>query len=140
LTRWKSSNIFPAAAIWISQSADPNEAGRRSGRNKEGDITGRGGAGFATATKWGFVRSAISDENTSSATAMKATGAYMNRANLRQSHAILEGMAIGLMHRQRETGLCLYPGRIPVSNRKLAHALKEAEARGLLVRIYWEQV
>ena len=35
---------------------------------KKATLRGRGGAGFATATKWGFVRSAMS-----SATAMKAT-------------------------------------------------------------------
>ena len=60
-------------------------------------LRGRGGAGFPTARKWGFVRSAPSDVKYIVCNGDEGDpGAYMNRAVLEGNpHSVIEGMAIG---------------------------------------------
>jgi NADH-quinone oxidoreductase subunit F len=102
---------------------------------KKATLRGRGGAGFATATKWGFVRSAISDEKYVVCNGDEGDpGAYMNRAELEGNpHAILEGMAIGAYAIGNvKQGYAYIRAEYPLAIETLAHALKEAEAYGLL--------
>jgi NADH-quinone oxidoreductase subunit F len=102
---------------------------------KKATLRGRGGAGFATATKWGFVRSAISDEKYVVCNGDEGDpGAYMNRAELEGNpHAILEGMAIGAYAIGNvKQGYAYIRAEYPLAIETLAHALKEAEAHGLL--------
>ena len=102
---------------------------------KKATLRGRGGAGFATATKWGFVRSAVSDEKYVVCNGDEGDpGAYMNRAELEGNpHAVLEGMAIGAYAIGNvKQGYAYIRAEYPLAIETLQHALKEAEAYGLL--------
>ena len=102
---------------------------------KNATLRGRGGAGFATATKWGFVRSAVSNEKYVVCNGDEGDpGAYMNRAELEGNpHAVLEGMALGAYAIGNvKQGYAYIRAEYPLAIETLAHALKEAEAYGLL--------
>ena len=102
---------------------------------KKATLRGRGGAGFATATKWGFVRSAVSNEKYVVCNGDEGDpGAYMNRAELEGNpHAVLEGMAIGAYAIGNvKQGYAYIRAEYPLAIETLQHALKEAEAYGLL--------
>ena len=102
---------------------------------RKATLRGRGGAGFATATKWGFVRSAVSDEKYVVCNGDEGDpGAYMNRAELEGNpHAVLEGMAIGAYAIGNvKQGYAYIRAEYPLAIETLQHALKEAEAYGLL--------
>jgi NADH-quinone oxidoreductase subunit F len=102
---------------------------------KNATLRGRGGAGFATATKWGFVRSAVSNEKYVVCNGDEGDpGAYMNRAELEGNpHAILEGMALGAYAIGNvKQGYAYIRAEYPLAIETLAHALKEAEGYGLL--------
>ena len=102
---------------------------------KKATLRGRGGAGFATATKWSFVRGADSPEKYVVCNGDEGDpGAYMNRAELEGNpHAVLEGMAIGAYAIGNvKQGYAYIRAEYPLAIETLAHALKEAEAYGLL--------
>jgi len=102
---------------------------------KKSSLRGRGGAGFATATKWGFVRSAVSDVKYIVCNGDEGDpGAYMNRAVLEGNpHSILEGMAIGAyaIGNVRE-GFAYIRAEYPLAIETLSHAVSQARAYGLL--------
>jgi NADH-quinone oxidoreductase subunit F len=60
-------------------------------------LRGRGGAGFPTGRKWGFVRAASGEEKFVVCNGDEGDpGAYMDRTVLEGNpHAVIEGMAIG---------------------------------------------
>jgi NADH-quinone oxidoreductase subunit F len=102
---------------------------------KNAGLRGRGGAGFATATKWGFVRSAASTEKYVVCNGDEGDpGAYMNRAVLEGNpHSILEGMAIGAYAIGNvKQGYAYIRAEYPLAIETLNHALNEARACGLL--------
>jgi len=98
-------------------------------------LRGRGGAGFPTARKWGFVRSAISNEKHVVCNGDEGDpGAYMNRAVLEGNpHSIIEGMAIGAYAIGNvNEGFAYVRAEYPLAIRTLRHAIEQAEKYGLL--------
>ena len=102
---------------------------------KKSTLRGRGGAGFATATKWGFVRSAVSSEKYVVCNGDEGDpGAYMNRAVLEGNpHSIVEGMAIGAYAIGNvKEGFAYIRAEYPLAIETLSHAVAQARAFGLL--------
>ena len=102
---------------------------------KKSTLRGRGGAGFATATKWGFVRSAVSSEKYVVCNGDEGEpGAYMNRAVLEGNpHSIVEGMAIGAYAIGNvKEGFAYIRAEYPLAIETLSHAVAQARAFGLL--------
>jgi len=102
---------------------------------KKAGLRGRGGAGFPTATKWGFVRSTPSEEKYVVCNGDEGDpGAYMNRAVLEGNpHSIIEGMAIGAyaignVHR----GYAYVRAEYPLAIETLSHAIAQAREYGLM--------
>jgi len=98
-------------------------------------LRGRGGAGFPTARKWSFVRSAPSEEKYVVCNGDEGDpGAYMNRAVLEGNpHSVIEGMAIGAyaignVHQSYAYIRAEYPLAIET----LSHAIAQAREYGLL--------
>jgi NADH-quinone oxidoreductase subunit F len=98
-------------------------------------LRGRGGAGFPTATKWSFVRSASGDEKYVVCNGDEGDpGAYMNRAVLEGNpHSIIEGMAIGAyaIGNVRQ-GYAYVRAEYPLAIETLNHAITKAREYGLL--------
>ena len=102
---------------------------------KRAGLRGRGGAGFPTATKWGFVRSAQADEKHVVCNADEGDpGAYMNRAVLEGNpHSIIEGMTIGAYAIGNVSqGYAYVRAEYPLAIETLKHAIAKAEEHGLL--------
>jgi len=102
---------------------------------KKAGLRGRGGAGFPTAIKWGFVRSAPSEEKYVVCNGDEGDpGAYMNRSVLEGNpHSIIEGMAIGAsaignVHQ----GYAYVRAEYPLAIETLSHAIAQAREYGLL--------
>lgn len=98
-------------------------------------LRGRGGAGFPAARKWGFVRSAPSDEKFIVCNADQGDpGAYMNRLVLEGNpHSVIEGMAIGAyaigsVHQ----GYAYIRAEYPRAVQNFSHAIRQAREYGLL--------
>ena len=98
-------------------------------------LRGRGGAGFPTAIKWGFVRSAPSEEKYIVCNGDEGDpGAYMNRAVLEGNpHSVIEGMAIGAygIGNVRQ-GYAYIRAEYPLAIETLSHAIAQARDYGLL--------
>ena len=98
-------------------------------------LRGRGGAGFPTARKWGFVRSAAGEEKYVVCNGDEGDpGAYMNRAVLEGNpHSIIEGMAIGAyaIGNVRQ-GYAYLRAEYPLAIETLSHAIAQARGHGLL--------
>jgi NADH-quinone oxidoreductase subunit F len=102
---------------------------------KKSGLRGRGGAGFPTATKWSFVRSARGDEKYVVCNGDEGDpGAYMNRAVLEGNpHSIVEGMAIAAYTIGNvKQGFAYVRAEYPLAIKTLNHAIKKAKAYGLL--------
>ena len=98
-------------------------------------LRGRGGAGFPTGTKWGFVRRAAGDEKFVVCNGDEGDpGAYMNRAVLEGNpHSIIEGMAIGAYAiGDVRRGFAYVRAEYPLAIETLHHALDQARRHGLL--------
>ena len=102
---------------------------------RKAGLRGRGGAGFPTATKWGFVRSASGDEKFIVCNGDEGDpGAYMNRAVLEGNpHSVIEGMAIGAyaIGNVRQ-GYAYVRAEYPLAIETLSHAIKQAKELGLM--------
>jgi len=102
---------------------------------KKAGLRGRGGAGFPTAIKWGFVRSANSDEKYVVCNGDEGDpGAYMNRSVLEGNpHSIIEGMAIGAyaIGNVRQ-GYAYIRAEYPLAIETLSHAIAQAREYGLM--------
>ena len=102
---------------------------------KKSGLRGRGGAGFAAATKWGFVRSSVSPEKYVVCNGDEGDpGAYMNRAVLEGNpHSIIEGMAIGAYAIGNvKEGFAYVRAEYPLAIETLSHAIAQAREYGLL--------
>lgn len=102
--------------------------------NKAG-LRGRGGAGFPTARKWGFVRSSPGEEKYVVCNGDEGDpGAYMNRAVLEGNpHSIIEGMAIGAYAIGNvRKGYAYIRAEYPLAIETLSHAIAQAREYGLL--------
>ena len=102
---------------------------------KKAGLRGRGGAGFPTATKWGFVRSAPGEEKYIVCNGDEGDpGAYMNRSVLEGNpHSIIEGMAIGAYAiGSVGQGYAYVRAEYPLAIETLSHAIAQAREYGLL--------
>ena len=102
---------------------------------REAGLRGRGGAGFPTAVKWGFVHSALSEEKYVVCNGDEGDpGAYMNRAVLEGNpHSIIEGMAIGAYAIGNVCqGYAYVRAEYPLAIETLSHAIAKAREYGLL--------
>ena len=102
---------------------------------RRASLRGRGGAGFPTATKWTFVRSAPSDEKYVVCNGDEGDpGAYMNRSVLEGNpHSVIEGMTIGAyaIGNVRQ-GYAYVRAEYPLAIKTLDHAINKAREYGLL--------
>lgn len=102
---------------------------------KKSGIRGRGGAGFATGTKWTFVRNAAGDEKFVLCNGDEGDpGAFMNRSVLEgNAHSVIEGMAIGAytIGNVRQ-GYAYVRAEYPLAIETLRNAIRQAEEYGFL--------
>jgi NADH:ubiquinone oxidoreductase subunit F (NADH-binding)/Pyruvate/2-oxoacid:ferredoxin oxidoreductase delta subunit/(2Fe-2S) ferredoxin len=97
-------------------------------------IRGRGGAGFPTGKKWESARRAQSDIKYIICNADEGDpGAFMDRSVLESDpHAVLEGMLIGAYAIGAREGFVYVRSEYPLAVTTIAHAITQAEERGLL--------
>jgi len=116
-------------ALLEMRPEDVLEEVRKSG------IRGRGGAGFPTATKWGFVRNASGDEKFVLCNGDEGDpGAFMNRSVLEGNpHSVVEGMVIGAyaIGNVRQ-GYAYVRAEYPLAIETLSHAISQAREYGFL--------
>ncbi|MDD5590860.1 MAG: FAD-dependent oxidoreductase [Dehalococcoidales bacterium] len=120
------------ALIKVLTSMKPDEV---IGEVQKAGLRGRGGAGFPTAVKWNFVRSAQSDEKYVVCNGDEGDpGAYMNRSVLEGNpHSVIEGMAIGAYAIGNVCqGYAYVRAEYPLAIKTLKHAIAQAEEYGLL--------
>jgi len=102
---------------------------------KKSGLRGRGGAGFPTATKWGFVKNAPADEKFVVCNGDEGDpGAYMNRSVLEGNpHSVIEGMTLGAyaIGNVRQ-GYAYVRAEYPLAIETLSHAIAQAREYGLL--------
>lgn len=102
---------------------------------RKSGVRGRGGAGFPTGTKWGFVRSAPGEEKFVLCNGDEGDpGAYMNRAVLEGNpHSVIEGMAIGAyaIGNVRE-GYAYIRAEYPLAIEAMSNAIRQAQEYGFL--------
>jgi len=98
-------------------------------------LRGRGGAGFPTGMKWGFVHSAAGEEKFVLCNGDEGDpGAFMNRSVLEGNpHSVIEGMAIGAyaIGNVRQ-GYAYVRAEYPLANETLSHAIHQAREYGFL--------
>jgi len=104
------------------------------GAVKASGLRGRGGAGFPTAAKWSFARSAPGDEKYIICNADEGDpGAFMDRAVLEgDPHSVIEGMMIGAYAIGAQTGYIYVRAEYPIAVHHLKIGLARAEEMGLL--------
>jgi NADH:ubiquinone oxidoreductase subunit F (NADH-binding)/(2Fe-2S) ferredoxin len=102
---------------------------------RKSGVRGRGGAGFPTGTKWGFVRSASGEEKFVLCNGDEGDpGAYMNRAVLEGNpHSVIEGMVIGAyaIGNVRQ-GYAYIRAEYPLAIETMSHAIRQAREYGFL--------
>ncbi len=97
-------------------------------------LRGRGGAGFPTGKKWGFVASAPGTEKYVVCNADEGDpGAFMDRALLEgDPHAVIEGMAIAAYAVGADRGYIYVRAEYPLAIKRLEAAIAAAHRLGLL--------
>ncbi|OQA92323.1 MAG: NADP-reducing hydrogenase subunit HndC [Elusimicrobia bacterium ADurb.Bin231] len=101
---------------------------------KKSGLRGRGGAGFLTGLKWGYVASQQSGDKYVICNADEGDpGAYMDRSVLESDpHTLLEGMIIAGYAVGAIKGYIYVRAEYPLAVKRVALALKHARAFGLL--------
>jgi len=101
---------------------------------KRSGLRGRGGAGFATGSKWESCRKAKGDQKYVLCNADEGDpGAYMDRSVLEgDPHSVIEGMTIGAYAIGAREGFIYVRDEYPLAIQKLRTAIREAETAGLL--------
>ncbi|MFC2105295.1 NADH-ubiquinone oxidoreductase-F iron-sulfur binding region domain-containing protein [Candidatus Bipolaricaulota bacterium] len=97
-------------------------------------LRGRGGAGFPTGRKWGFVLSSPGEPKYVVCNADEGDpGAFMDRAVLKgDPHSVIEGMTIAARAVGAWTGYIYVRAEYPVTIKRLRIALEQARDRGFL--------
>ena len=97
-------------------------------------LRGRGGAGFPTGRKWGFVRSSPGEPKYVVCNADEGDpGAFMDRAILKgDPHSVIEGMTIAARAVGAWTGYIYIRAEYPMTIKRLRIALEQARDRGFL--------
>jgi NADH:ubiquinone oxidoreductase subunit F (NADH-binding)/(2Fe-2S) ferredoxin len=118
-----------AKALLEMKAEEVLEEVRKSG------IRGRGGAGFPTGTKWGFVRGATGEEKFVLCNGDEGDpGAFMNRSVLEGNpHSVIEGMIIGAyaIGNVRQ-GYAYIRAEYPLAIETVSNAIRQARQYGLL--------
>ena len=101
---------------------------------RDSGLRGRGGAGFPTARKWETARRSEGDRKYVICNADEGDpGAFMDRSVLEgDPHAVLEGMIIASYAIGANEGYLYIRSEYPLAVSTVAHAIREAESRGLL--------
>lgn len=102
---------------------------------KKSGLKGRGGAGFPTATKWGFLKSSPGTVKYLVCNGDEGDpGAYMNRAVLEGNpHSIIEGMTLGAYAVGNvKQGFAYIRAEYPLAIETLSAAIASAREYGLL--------
>ena len=101
---------------------------------KTSGLRGRGGGGFPTGLKWEFCAKTKSDVKYVLCNADEGDpGAFMDRRIMEDDpHAVLEGMIIGAKAINANQGYIYCRAEYPLALERLAAAIEQAEARGLL--------
>ncbi|MDP6662692.1 MAG: NADH-quinone oxidoreductase subunit NuoF [SAR202 cluster bacterium] len=99
-------------------------------------LRGRGGAGFSTGVKWGFVRSAPGATKYVICNGNEGDpGAFMDLAMLEgDPHAVLEGMIIAAYAVDAAKGYVYVRGEYPIAVEHLRTAISQASELGLVGR------
>ena len=97
-------------------------------------LRGRGGAGFPTGRKWGFVRSAPDDTKYIICNGDEGDpGAFMDRSVLEGNpHSVLEGMIVCAYATGAQVGYIYVRAEYPLAVKHLRIAIAQAEELGLL--------
>lgn len=97
-------------------------------------LTGRGGANFPTGVKWNFLFGAPGEIHYLVCNADEGDpGAWVNRVVMEgDPHLLLEGMLIGAFATKSREGFIYLRDEYPFSIQRMEHAIREAEAAGLL--------
>ncbi|MBI4282615.1 MAG: NADH-quinone oxidoreductase subunit NuoF [Chloroflexi bacterium] len=97
-------------------------------------LRGRGGAGFPTGRKWGFVRAAPGDVKYLVCNGDEGDpGAFMDRAVMEgDPHSVLEGMLVAAYATGAKTGYIYVRAEYPIAVENLKLAVAQAEELGLL--------
>ncbi|MCK9485309.1 MAG: NADH-quinone oxidoreductase subunit F [Dehalococcoidia bacterium] len=100
----------------------------------EAGLTGRGGANFPTGVKWNFLFGAPGEVHYLVCNADEGDpGAWVNRVVMEgDPHLLLEGMLIGAFATKSREGFIYLRDEYPFSIQRMEHAIREAEAAGLL--------
>jgi NADH-quinone oxidoreductase subunit F len=118
-----------AKALYKMKPEDVLEEVKKSG------LRGRGGAGFPTATKWGFLKNAPGTVKYLVCNGDEGDpGAYMNRAVLEGNpHSIIEGMILGAYAVGNvKQGFAYIRAEYPLAIETLSAAIAQARDYGLL--------
>lgn len=97
-------------------------------------LRGRGGAGFPTATKWGFARKSAEKERYMICNADEGDpGAFMDRSMLESDpFSIIEGMMIAGFAIEAERGFFYIRAEYPLAVKRIEHAIEVCYREGLL--------
>lgn len=97
-------------------------------------LRGRGGAGFPTARKWEFCRSAPGEKKYVICNADEGDpGAFMDRSILEADpHAVVEGLAIAGYAIGADEGYIYVRAEYPLAVKRIRIALEQAQAKGFL--------
>ena len=100
----------------------------------ESGLRGRGGAGFPTGVKWGFVRKSPNSQKYVICNADEGDpGAFMDRSVLESDpHSVLEGMLIAGYAIGASEGYIYVRAEYPLAVRRLEIALAQARERGFI--------
>jgi NADH-quinone oxidoreductase subunit F len=103
---------------------------------KKSKLRGRGGAGFPTYKKWEIMAAQAADRKVVVCNADEGDpGAYMNRNEIESDpHMLVEGMAIGAYAMGASEGIVYVRAEYPLAIDRLAKAIDDARAAGLLGR------
>jgi NADH-quinone oxidoreductase subunit F len=101
---------------------------------KKSGLRGRGGAGFPTGVKWGFVKGSPGEVKYLVCNADEGDpGAFMDRAVLEgDPHSVIEGMLVGARAMGAEHGYVYVRAEYPIAVEHLKIAAEQARALGLL--------
>jgi len=104
------------------------------GEIKKSGLRGRGGAGFSTGAKWGFVAAAQGKEKFVLCNADEGDpGAFMDRSILESDpHAIIEGMTIAAFAVGATQGFVYVRAEYPLAVKRLRIAIGQAKKYGFL--------
>jgi len=101
---------------------------------EEAGLRGKGGAGFATGTKWKITAAQPGDVKYVICNADEGDpGAFMDRSIIESDpHAVIEGMIIGARAMGAAKGFVYIRQEYPLARERLATAIAQARERGLL--------